>query len=191
MAIKLWTAPPTSQLRLLLLEMPLIYHFALFDGLTNTLGLGHATIYFDFHKYAHSNDALRARGIIPPKADSRRSPSPDHPSHSEIVQHKLESSNLSDDDDLLDLEDEDIPSSILEKYRAERMEQVNKLNRTRRYGSVLPIGRESYTREINEASEEDIDEDNEELKGKGTGVVCFLWKDGWAQFLLLSCFNRS
>lgn len=58
------------------------------------------------------------------------------------------------------------------------MEEVKKLNRTRRYGSVLPIGRESYTREINEASEEDVDPDNADLKGKGTGVVCFLWKDG-------------
>lgn len=129
--------------------------------------------------YECSNDALRARGIIPPKASERRSPSPSiEPSHTELLQNKIETSNLSDDEDLLDLEDEDIPSSILEKYRAERMEQVAKLNKTRRFGSVLPIGRESYTREINEASEEDIDEENQELKGKGTGVVCFLWKDG-------------
>jgi len=86
---------------------------------------------------------------------------------------------LEDDDDLLDLEDDDIPQSILEKYRSERMEEVKKLDKTRRYGSVLPIGRESYTRDINEASEEDIDSENPELKGKGTGVVCFLWKDGY------------
>lgn len=86
---------------------------------------------------------------------------------------------MEDDDDLEDLEDDDIPQSILEKYRSERMEEVKKLDKTRRYGSVLPIGRESYTREINEASEEDIDSDNPELKDKGTGVVCFLWKDGY------------
>jgi len=144
--------------------------------------LPYASIYvwaWCVRSYTCSNDALRARGIIPPKASERRSPSPSiQPSHAETLQNKLETSNLSDDEDLLDLEDEDIPSSILEKYRAERMEQVAKLNKTRRFGSVLPIGRESYTREINEASEQDIDEENQELKGKGTGVVCFLWKDG-------------
>jgi len=58
------------------------------------------------------------------------------------------------------------------------------LDKSRKFGDVLPIGRESYTREINEASEVDVDlgdssyEGHEELKGKGTGVVCFLWKDG-------------
>lgn len=136
------------------------------------------TLSLDTSHAKKSNDALRARGIIPPKPQERRSPSPESISKTQALQNKLETSNLEDDEDLLDLEDEDIPQSILEKYRAERLEQVKKLDKTRRYGTVLPIGRESYTREINEASEEDIDEDNPELKGKGTGVVCFLWKDG-------------
>ena len=40
---------------------------------------------------------------------------------------------------------------------------------------MYPIGREDYTREVSEASEVDEDDDKD---GKGTGVVCFLYKDG-------------
>lgn len=130
-----------------------------------------------------SNDALRARGILPPKpSQHQRSPSPDFETAAESKATRIESADLSDDDDLLGLED-DIPQSILEKYREERMKEVTKLQKTRRFGRVLPIGREEYTREITEASKVDLrvsdpdKEDEEEFKGKGTGVVCFLWKD--------------
>jgi hypothetical protein len=41
---------------------------------------------------------------------------------------------------------------------------------------VYPIGREEYTREVTEASLIDQDDDDDE---KGTGVVCFLYKDGF------------
>ncbi|KAI0032336.1 hypothetical protein K488DRAFT_38545, partial [Vararia minispora EC-137] len=43
-----------------------------------------------------------------------------------------------------------------------------------RFGEVLPIGRDDYTREVTEASKVD----DEEGSGRGTGVVCFLYKDG-------------
>lgn len=92
---------------------------------------------------------------------------------------RIETADLNDDDDLLDLED-DIPQAVLEQYRANRIQEVKKLARTRRFGAVIPIGRDEYTREITEASQVDLDgeiQDFEELKGKGTGVVCFLWKD--------------
>jgi len=136
------------------------------------------------------NDALRARGVLPPKAGPQRSPSPDFLTASESRATRIETADLSDDDDLLDLED-DIPQAILEKYRAERMQEVSKLQKTRRFGSVLPIGREEYTREITEASKADIDvggqdeQDEGEFKGKGTGVVCFLWKDSVPESQLL------
>ena len=109
-----------------------------------------------------------------------RSPSPELQANRDAV----ETADLEDDDDLLDLED-DIPNSVLEKYREARLAEVSKLQKTRRFGSVLPIGREEYTREITEASKEDIqgtEEDDEEYKGKGTGVICFLWKDRYATF---------
>ena len=44
-----------------------------------------------------------------------------------------------------------------------------------RFGRVYPIGREDYTREVTEASK--ISEDGDEDE-KGTGVICFLYKDG-------------
>ena len=48
--------------------------------------------------------------------------------------------------------------------------------RRARFGRVYPIGRDDYKREVTEASA--IDED-EEMPGMGTGVVCFLYKDGY------------
>ena len=124
-----------------------------------------------------SNDALRARGILPPLPAQARTPSPDiaPPSSTSAIQ----SANLSDDEDLLGLED-DVPQSVLERYRDARLQEAKKLQRTTRFGSLLPIGREEYTREITEASERDVacaDDEDSDFKGRGTGVVCFLWKD--------------
>ena len=44
-----------------------------------------------------------------------------------------------------------------------------------RFGRVYPIGREDYTREVTEAS---VVNENDDTKDLGTGVVCFLYKDG-------------
>ena len=129
-----------------------------------------------------SNDALRARGILPPKASEATEASLQDHDDGGLFDDPLETADLDDDDELLGLED-DIPQSILEQYRANRLQEVKKLQRTRKFGSILPIGRDEYTREITEASKADLDgeaEEFEELKGKGTGVVCFLWKDSWA-----------
>ncbi|CAL1703395.1 unnamed protein product [Somion occarium] len=64
---------------------------------------------------------------------------------------------------------------MIEHFRRQRLAELRKL-RHARFGRVYPIGREDYTREVTEASQVDLDE--EEMKGKGTGVVCFLYKDG-------------
>jgi hypothetical protein len=45
----------------------------------------------------------------------------------------------------------------------------------RRFGTVIPIGRDDYTREVTEASKQDEPGD---VEARGTGVVCFLYKDG-------------
>ncbi|KZT24080.1 hypothetical protein NEOLEDRAFT_1135615 [Neolentinus lepideus HHB14362 ss-1] len=44
-----------------------------------------------------------------------------------------------------------------------------------KFGRVYPIGRDDYTREVTEASKVNEEDDNEE---RGTGVICFLYKDG-------------
>lgn len=49
--------------------------------------------------------------------------------------------------------------------------------RRARFGRVYPIARDDYKREVTEASS--VDEEGEEMKGRGTGVVCFLYKDGY------------
>lgn len=46
-----------------------------------------------------------------------------------------------------------------------------------RFGRVYPIGRDGYQHEVTDASK--VDEEGEERIGRGTGVVCFLYKDGY------------
>ncbi|KIP10289.1 hypothetical protein PHLGIDRAFT_65912, partial [Phlebiopsis gigantea 11061_1 CR5-6] len=57
----------------------------------------------------------------------------------------------------------------------ERLRELQRLEQAR-FGRVYPIGRDDYTREVTEASK--IDNDDADMSGKGTGVVCFLYKDG-------------
>jgi hypothetical protein len=62
---------------------------------------------------------------------------------------------------------------MIEKHRLQRIIELQKEDKSR-FGRVYPIGRDDYTKEVTEASEVDIEGD----PGKGTGVVCFLYKDG-------------
>lgn len=59
--------------------------------------------------------------------------------------------------------------------RQERLRELQRLQRAR-FGRVYPIGREDYTREVTEAS--NADGGDAGAPDKGTGVVCFLYKDG-------------
>lgn len=61
------------------------------------------------------------------------------------------------------------------QHRAQRL-MVERLEAQRkRFGTVIPIGRDDYTREVTESSMQDEPGDAE---ARGTGVVCFLYKDG-------------
>ena len=71
---------------------------------------------------------------------------------------------------------DDDEARVIEAYRRRRLEEMQREVRRARFGRVYPIGRDDYTREVTEASK--VDEEGEEMKGKGTGVVCFLYKDG-------------
>jgi hypothetical protein len=69
---------------------------------------------------------------------------------------------------------------LFQSYRLKKLEEMKhqeKMARSVRAGDGLrPISRDDFVKEVNEASKRDIEGDDEE--GKGTGVVCFLFKDG-------------
>ena len=109
------------------------------------------------------NDALIARGIIAPRPE--RTPSPEPPPPEPRRPHLSD-----DDDDLLDEDEDALPSSVLERYRAERLADLRARNTRARFGEILPITKSDYTREVTEASRGDGRDPN------GLGVVCFLYK---------------
>jgi hypothetical protein len=74
-------------------------------------------------------------------------------------------------DDVKDDEQE----RAVETQRRKRLEQLRHEDQAARFGRVYPIGREDYTREVTDASKTDAEDDDNE---RGTGVVCFLYKDG-------------
>lgn len=69
---------------------------------------------------------------------------------------------------------------MIATYRRQRLAEERKDDKRARFGRVYPIGREDYTREVTEASNVDEEDDDDET---GTGVVCFLYKDGCVCFL--------
>lgn len=64
---------------------------------------------------------------------------------------------------------------MIDAHRRQRIKGQKAEDKKARFGRVYPIGREDYTREVTDASA--INEEGDE-EGKGTGVVCFLYKDG-------------
>jgi hypothetical protein len=72
-----------------------------------------------------------------------------------------------------DANDEETERVIL-AYRQKLVADLRREEKLGRFGRVYPISRDDYTREVTEASR--VDEPGKE--GSGTGVVCFLYKDG-------------
>jgi hypothetical protein len=64
---------------------------------------------------------------------------------------------------------------MIAAYRRQRLADERHAEKKTRFGRVIPIGRDDYTREVTEASSVSEEDDEEEA---GTGVVCFLYKDG-------------
>lgn len=144
-----------------------------------------------------SNEALRKHGILPPL--KARTPSPSPPP-SPTLHDKLSTMNLSSREleELADDINDDDAEEAIREYRERMMKEIRKEEKAGRFGSVIPIGRDDYTREVTEASKidepmDEAEEDEEDLededdpsgegrrsaKGRGTGVVCFLYKDGY------------
>ncbi|KAL1675546.1 thioredoxin-like protein [Schizophyllum commune] len=137
------------------------------------------------------NDALRKHGILPALPPKSRSPSP-------VLKTKEEEYDEMLDDELRELAEEadEETERYLERLRKQREAEAKKERELGRFGRVYPIGRDDYTREVTEASmenepgedaqaeDEDLEDDDRKgdgdtpKKGLGTGVVCFLYKDG-------------
>jgi len=129
------------------------------------------------------NDALRKHGILPPRPKTPPTPPPPP---SPTLSDLLDDFSPSELRELGEDAPDDEAERLINEYRDKRLEEERKEQKKARFGRVYPIGREDYTREVTEASEidEELDENEEEDeadskgKWKGTGVVCFLYKDG-------------
>ncbi|KAJ2981994.1 hypothetical protein NUW58_g6545 [Xylaria curta] len=96
------------------------------------------------------NDILRKHGVIPEKP-----PSPTPMIEEAILEgrriaheNRLEGKELDELDALGDDEDE----AFLEQYRQKRMQELNSLTKKSIHGSVYPISKPDYAREVTEAS---------------------------------------
>ncbi|KZT11108.1 thioredoxin-like protein [Laetiporus sulphureus 93-53] len=117
------------------------------------------------------NDALRKHGILPPKPPTPRTPSPPP---APTLEESLEGLSPEDLRALSEDAVDDESERIVERYRRKRLAELKKREKAR-FGRVYPIGREQYTDEVTEASKE---QEEGKPEGHGTGVVCFLYKDG-------------
>ncbi|TDL27659.1 thioredoxin-like protein [Rickenella mellea] len=122
------------------------------------------------------NDALRKHGILPPKTPPPRTPSPPA---SPTLNDLLDDFGPKDLHEIADDAPDDETQRLIEKIRRQRIAELRRAEQLARFGEVYPIARDDYNREVTEASK--IDESGDEkMEGKGTGVVCFLYKDGHA-----------
>ena len=82
---------------------------------------------------------------------------------------------------------------MFEGYRRKRMAEMKASEKIGRFGTMEPLGREDFVREVTEGSRlsldgDNIDEDEDNFvdsktrgRSKGTGVVVFLYKDSYVQ----------
>ena len=87
----------------------------------------------------------------------------------------LEDYDLKELQELTEDAEDDETERIIARYHQRRIAEEKRDSRRARFGRVYPIGREDYTREVTEASNINEEDDEDE---KGTGVICFLYKDG-------------
>ncbi|KAJ9096457.1 hypothetical protein QFC21_005279 [Naganishia friedmannii] len=127
------------------------------------------------------NDALRAHGILPPKPPTPPSPSTFLPSQAQLLHSALDSSSAQRlgemAEDAADSDDE----RMFEAYRQKKVQEMKKMELAERGVAegrgLRQIGRDEFVREVSEASAKDVEALGEDGEGRGTGVVCFLYKD--------------
>ncbi|KXJ94191.1 thioredoxin-like protein [Microdochium bolleyi] len=98
------------------------------------------------------NDILRKHGVIPEKP-----PSPTPMIEEAILEgrriaheNRLEGKDLDELDELEDDEDD----AFLEQYRQKRMRELDALTKKAKHGTVYPLSKPDYSREVTEASNE-------------------------------------
>jgi hypothetical protein len=96
------------------------------------------------------NEILRKHGVIPEKP-----PSPTPMIEEAILEgrrlaheNRLEGKDLDELDELEELEDE----NFLEQYRQKRMQELNSLTKKSIHGTVYPLSKPEYQREVTDAS---------------------------------------
>ncbi|KXH62017.1 phosducin family protein [Colletotrichum nymphaeae SA-01] len=96
------------------------------------------------------NDILRKHGVIPEKPPSPTPMIEEAIAEGRRLAHenRLEGKDLDELDELEDDEDE----AFLEQYRQRRMQELNELTKKALHGTVYPISKPEYSREVTEAS---------------------------------------
>ncbi|KFY15023.1 hypothetical protein V492_02276 [Pseudogymnoascus sp. VKM F-4246] len=129
------------------------------------------------------NDILRKHGVIPEKP-----PSPTPMIEEAILEgrrlaheNRLEGKDLDELDELEDEEDDD----FLEKYRMQRVMEMNALAQKSKHGTVYPLSKPDYSREVTEASKNEVVLVNL-TSGMGTNVesrvLTELWREAAKEF---------
>ncbi|KFY19774.1 hypothetical protein V491_04227 [Pseudogymnoascus sp. VKM F-3775] len=129
------------------------------------------------------NDILRKHGVIPEKP-----PSPTPMIEEAILEarrlaheSRLEGKDLDELDELEDDEDD----AFLEKYRMQRVMEMNALAQKSKHGTVYPISKPDYSREVTEASKNEVVLVNL-TSGLGTNVesrvLTELWREAAREF---------
>ncbi|KAL0947550.1 hypothetical protein HGRIS_013645 [Hohenbuehelia grisea] len=121
------------------------------------------------------NDALRKHGILPPRPPTPPTPPPPESPGLDELLDDFTSAELQE---LAEDTRDEATERLIEDIRRQKISEAQDIARKARFGRVYPIGRDDYTREVTEASQVDEEGDTE---GKGTPVVCFLYKDGLPQ----------
>lgn len=95
------------------------------------------------------NDILRKHGIIPEKP---KDPEPVIQEALLEAQQRAHENRLEDKDldELAELEDNE-DEAFLEQYRQKRIAEINALSKKSKYGSVYPLQKVDFTREVTEA----------------------------------------
>ncbi|THH21087.1 hypothetical protein EW146_g383 [Bondarzewia mesenterica] len=118
------------------------------------------------------NEALRKHGILPPREPTPPSPSPPPSPTLDDLLEDLTPSQLQEFGE--NAHDDEAERYVFAR-RQRLLAEMKRDEERARFGQVFPIGRDDYTREVTDASK--VDELGDE-ENKGTGVVCFLYKDG-------------